>query len=354
MVVKLKNTSAQTIRLWEVEKDTLKEIEKTILDLEERLEKWLESDISIISPYLLVIGRQVETEFGGIIDLLCLNEKGDTIIVELKREKTPREIVAQVLDYASWVKELSGERIINIANDYLKKSGPIEEVFEKHFHMKFPDSINENHEMLIVASEVDSRSQRIVSYLTENYGVGINIAAFNFFKKGDKEYLARTFYIEPSRVDSQQRRRLTSKRLPNLTYEELQNIADEKGIGEIYEYLTSELSQFFEWTGTTRSSFALGGTQEDRQITIFSLVPKDSDESLGLKWQVYFSRFMRYFQLSKEKALSIFPVEKEEWELSRTATEEYRGYMGHISFNEAKEFVSKIKSIRSLDMIDEY
>jgi hypothetical protein len=43
--------------------------------------------------------------------LLCIERTGDLVIVELKRDKTPREITAQTLDYASWVTELSRERI---------------------------------------------------------------------------------------------------------------------------------------------------------------------------------------------------------------------------------------------------
>jgi RecB family endonuclease NucS len=65
------------------------------LDLESRLESWLGRDICVLDRALLVIGRQVETDFGGIIDLLCLDHAGDIVVVELKRDKTPREITAQ-------------------------------------------------------------------------------------------------------------------------------------------------------------------------------------------------------------------------------------------------------------------
>ena len=86
----------EDIRLWEiVDGDNLKELKRTELDLEERIESWLEKDNSLISNDLLVIGRQVSTDFGGVIDLLCLDSTGDTVIVELKRDKTPREITAQ-------------------------------------------------------------------------------------------------------------------------------------------------------------------------------------------------------------------------------------------------------------------
>ena len=97
------SSSIQAIRLWKIENDSLREVEKSKLDVEEKLEGCITSDISIISPKMLVIGRQVETSYGGFIDVLCMEENGDLVIIELKRDKTPREIAAQVLDYASWV-----------------------------------------------------------------------------------------------------------------------------------------------------------------------------------------------------------------------------------------------------------
>ena len=124
----------QDVKVWEInERGSLKEISKSKLDLEKRLEEWLEKDISMISNGLLVIGRQVETEFGGTIDLLCIEYNGDVLVVELKRDKTPREITAQVLDYASWIKDLSNEKITEIANKYLGDKGPIEEAFKGKF-----------------------------------------------------------------------------------------------------------------------------------------------------------------------------------------------------------------------------
>jgi RecB family endonuclease NucS len=40
------------------------------LNLESRLQDWLVRDISILDPGLLVMGREVETDFGGFIDIL--------------------------------------------------------------------------------------------------------------------------------------------------------------------------------------------------------------------------------------------------------------------------------------------
>ena len=95
------------------------------------MEDWLANDISLLDPNLLVIGRQVYTDFGKVMDLLCLDKVGDTVVVELKKGQTPRETAAQGLEYAFWVKDLSHERITEIADEYLSKvgSGSLAEAF---------------------------------------------------------------------------------------------------------------------------------------------------------------------------------------------------------------------------------
>jgi len=157
---------SQDIKIWEiVDKSSLKEINKSKLDFEERLEDWLEKDISMISNDLLVIGRQIGTEFGRGIDLLCIESTGDIVILELKRDKTPREITAQLLDYASWVKDLSNEKVTEIANRYLRDKGPLEKAFKNKFGTDIPEILNENHKMLAIASEIDSSTELSFRFL---------------------------------------------------------------------------------------------------------------------------------------------------------------------------------------------
>lgn len=115
---------AEEVRLWKIENRTeLRSLTRSKLDLEERLEGLLDGDVSVLSDDLLVIGRQTQPKFGGYIDLLCLDRNGDVVIVELKRDKTPREITAQTLDYASWVRELSRDAVVGIAESYLAQRG---------------------------------------------------------------------------------------------------------------------------------------------------------------------------------------------------------------------------------------
>ncbi len=76
----------QQIKLWKIDSDKIKQIDKDRLDYEKRLEKWLLEDISILSTNLVVIGSQVITPYGKIIDILALNSVGDLIIIRHYRK----------------------------------------------------------------------------------------------------------------------------------------------------------------------------------------------------------------------------------------------------------------------------
>jgi len=227
-------------RVWQVGTgDLLVEINTSRLDFESRLENWLRNDISILDKELLVIGSQVLTDFGGYIDLLCIDSSGDIVIVELKRDKTPRDTVAQALDYASWVVGLSYERVIEIANQYLNQ--PLGDVFQNKFGIELPESINSNHKIVVVASKIDQKSERIISYLSNGYGVNINAATFQYFQTTEGiELLTRVFLIEPEQVNSNTKSKGSSKRNPNLTLEGFYEIAFNNG----YEDLQQAIEKF--------------------------------------------------------------------------------------------------------------
>lgn len=184
--------------LWKIENNELATIPKTVLSTEERLENWLSKDISIIGLDTLIFGRQVVTEFGGRIDLIGINYDGLIQIIELKRDRTPREIVAQILDYASWVKSIDYVQIDNISKTFLGKD--IASAFKDKYGSTIPEKINESHEMIIVASELDDSSERIVQYLSSTYKIGINCIFFNFFKEGNLELLGRSWLMDPEDV----------------------------------------------------------------------------------------------------------------------------------------------------------
>jgi len=189
--------------LWKIEQSGLVPIDGGKLDAESQIEDWIERDPSTLDPNLLIIGRQVKTEYSGPIDLLGLSSDGSITVIELKREKTPREVVAQILDYASWVVTLETADIYEIANRYLqsKDIGNLPRAFEKKFEQTIPEQLNTSHKMLVVASELDESSRRIVEYLSSTHGVAINTAFFAIFADGGSRYLAADWLMDQGAVD---------------------------------------------------------------------------------------------------------------------------------------------------------
>ena len=57
------------MKLWNIAGDELRPIHRAALDYEERLEDWIAREPLILGMDVLLIGRQVTTEFGGRIDL---------------------------------------------------------------------------------------------------------------------------------------------------------------------------------------------------------------------------------------------------------------------------------------------
>ena len=209
----------QEIRLWNVKGDKVNPISQSRLDYENRLEKWLIEDISILSNSLAVIGSQVVTAYNKKIDILAINSIGEIVIIELKRDKTYREIVAQALDYATWVKDLDYDELNSIFNKYGKSEfSDLGEFFSFRFKKDSEETdFNSDHKMLIVGSEIDDSTVRIIDYLSsEPYSVNINAVNFNYFRDDNgNEFVAQSF-IKPEESITEESRSKKRKRAKSI------------------------------------------------------------------------------------------------------------------------------------------
>lgn len=181
--------------LWRADGDKLSRITPTAVGLESQLENYIESDPSMLGEGLLVVGRQVPTAHGGFIDLLAVDDSGNVHVIELKRDKTPRDVTAQTIDYGSWVSTLGHSDITEIFSVY-KPGVPFEEAFAEQFGDAPPEELNAAQVFTIVAASVDNATERIVRFLNESFGVPINVVFFRHFEDGGVSYLARTWLVE--------------------------------------------------------------------------------------------------------------------------------------------------------------
>ena len=190
--------------------DHQKPLENADLSSENELENLICKDISVLNKNWLVINHQVKTAAGKFIDILCVDHDGDMVVVELKKDLTPREVTAQVIDYAASVSNMPIE---DIAQEYLKFTDGKEtlgDVYQHKFGISLEESnINQNVKMVIVASQMDSGTERIIRFLRNTYLVDINILFFRVYQCGDQRIISRTWFeedIEELPPESQKKR----------------------------------------------------------------------------------------------------------------------------------------------------
>jgi len=187
------------IKTWQIIDGKLKAVDSNLIR-ENRteqfdLEEWIASNPSIIGPDLIIIGRQVQTK-SGPLDLLGIDKTGNLIVIELKRDRLPREALAQAIDYASDLSDWDIDRISEICLKYTEKS--LEDILNE----QFPDtslenlSINETQRIILVGFSIDSSLERMINWLSDKYSVNINAILLNYIKtqNGD-ELINRTSII---------------------------------------------------------------------------------------------------------------------------------------------------------------
>lgn len=186
--------------LWQVG-DPPTALTSTRLSSEQLLEDMIVREPKLLSSDWMLIGRQEITSHGGRIDLLAIAPDGSLVLIELKRDKTPREIVAQALDYASWVAGLTADRIVQI---YARFSNgcSLEDDFQQRFGAPLDEeALNQSHQIIIVAAELDASTERIVGYLNER-DIPVNVLFFQVFQHGEHQLLSRTWLVDPGETQA--------------------------------------------------------------------------------------------------------------------------------------------------------
>ncbi len=168
---------------------------------EQQLEDMIVAAPEILSNEWMLIGRQEATGLGGRIDLLAIAPDASLVVIELKRDRTPREVVAQAIDYAYWVEQLTADRITQVYERF-SNGGRLDDAFRQRFGVELDeDSLNASHQIVVVASELDSSTERIVNYLNAR-DIAINVLFFQVFKCGNDQFISRAWLIDPGQTQA--------------------------------------------------------------------------------------------------------------------------------------------------------
>ncbi len=187
------------IKTWEIRDGRPEPVDTTLADggrtEAQDLEGWIEEDPSIVRKGLCLIGRQVTTSSGSL-DLLAIDRTGDLVIIELKRDRLPREALAQAIDYAADVANWSIDKLSEVCVKYTGQS--LEDIFSESFpevdleNTKF----NDRQRVVLVGFGIETALERMVEWLSENYGVSINAVILKYVRTSSgSETLTRTAII---------------------------------------------------------------------------------------------------------------------------------------------------------------
>jgi hypothetical protein len=250
---------ATEIKTWEIINGELKEINTSMIESgrkeKEDLEQWLKTEPNIIGHDIRIIGEQVSTE-SGPLDYLAIDNKGNLVIIELKRDRLPREALAQAIDYASDIANWEIDKISETCLNFTGQS--IEDFIPENFENIDMESItiNDSQRLMLVGFSIDKALIRMIEWLSDSYDMAVNAIILKYIKSSSGDELLSKTSIISEEIEKDK----ASKRKYKVP------MSDEKGKYEDEE-LKNKLLIYFNkklWSG-----------ERIRKIMIPYLIKKD-------------------------------------------------------------------------------
>ena len=205
-----------TLRLFSIGSDGgFTEYERSAFETDHEeavLEEWLASnpDGIVEDGRILIIGRQVRTDLGGFIDLLGVDREGSVVVVELKRDRTPREAVAQALEYAAFAERLDIEALEDVVCRYQNdESLSLADHHREYFGLDEADAVafNKDQRIVIVGQHVTPAIRQTASFLGSK-GLRVTCVEFSLFQADgggrllSQDVVVGREHVKPRRVVS--------------------------------------------------------------------------------------------------------------------------------------------------------
>ncbi|OGE96823.1 MAG: hypothetical protein A3A83_02160 [Candidatus Doudnabacteria bacterium RIFCSPLOWO2_01_FULL_48_57] len=176
----------------------LEPIEKTpfrAVGIRERkdLQEWIAKSPEVLGEGLLIIQK----EFDGFndtherLDLLALDKQGNLVVIENKLDDSGRDVVWQVLKYASYCSRLDNQNIKDIFNQYLKATGKqesAEQLLEEFFNDEdYDEKLNKGNSQRIVMVSGEFRKEVTSTVLwLLNFGLRVQCFKASAYRLNDQ------------------------------------------------------------------------------------------------------------------------------------------------------------------------
>jgi len=223
---------------------------------------------------VLVIGRQVTTNLNTSIDLLGIDKTGDTVVIELKRGKTPRETVAQLLEYASFVENLDYSQLNDIYQNYSGEESSLEDYHQQYFQDELAENVSFNKALkLVIVAQIISKEIRQTALFLRKKGFDIYCMEFKYFEtKSGEKIISSDFVVGEEEFMRQQ---VKSAALPKINEKQFLNSLDKNGLGvfqQIFEF-AKQKNLLFRWGS---KGFSLNVNFDNDLVPLFFGYPPNS------------------------------------------------------------------------------
>ena len=164
------------------------------------------------------VGRQTPTDYNTYPDLLGIRPDGTLQVWELKRGPSPRDMIAQCLEYVAWAATLSKNEIEQMANAvHSDKADNLDDILHDAFSRDGvwdPPALNQRQELVLVAQEFDQKILDVCRWLADQ-GVPIICYGFTYYRNDAREEMID--FEEVSYASTVSSPRITKKRTSSRT-----------------------------------------------------------------------------------------------------------------------------------------
>jgi hypothetical protein len=201
--------------IWRWQDDEWRRLPPSGFPSEEKLHDLVEDSPALLplsgNPSMVVLGREVRLGPGSA-DLLAVEPDGRLVVIEIKLRKNAearRAVVAQILTYAAYLKELGVRELEGVLRpqldradarsilDLIQKSDQSSEVEEAEFSQGLAESLaSGSFRLVLVLDEAPSELVQLVGYLEGiSSGVVLDLITVSAYEAGPEKLLV------PQRVD---------------------------------------------------------------------------------------------------------------------------------------------------------
>ncbi|HPC43395.1 MAG TPA: endonuclease NucS [Spirochaetota bacterium] len=222
------------MKLFTISKDgklsPYKEFDFKESNYESDLEDLLESNPEYFFEYskILIIGRQVTTNLNTFIDLLGVDKYGNSVVIELKRDKTPRETLSQLLEYASFIEMLDYTQLNQIFLAYSSEGIDLADYHKQYFSNEDSSNVsfNKHIKLMIIGQEISREVKQTSGYLRKN-GIDIYSLEFKYFQTESGEKIISSDFVIGD--EDFKREEVISSSLPKVDEKTFMQSLDENG-----------------------------------------------------------------------------------------------------------------------------